>query len=174
MNKKIIIITLVLIAVIFVGTVFYYNVIINNRNSQITSLNNQVENLNNEVSNLTAQVSNLINMTRSNENITFVNVNSYVAGTGYGEYNWTLSLDLENTGSASAIINNIIIEGKSYSSINPVPIVTPSIQNGYALSPNQSVTITLKDADSTLAPSDDSTVYVLTAVGNSYSYYFGS
>jgi outer membrane murein-binding lipoprotein Lpp len=173
MNKKIMAVV-VLIALLFVGTIFYYNGELNDKNSKIASLNNQIANLNSQISNLTSQVRNLINMTRTNENITFINVNWYTAGTGYGEYDWTLSLALENIGNATAIINNVIINGQSYSSFKPIPIVTPSIQNGYALSPNQSVTIIMQGSNSSNAPSSDSYVYVLTAIGNSYSYYLGS
>jgi hypothetical protein len=176
MNKKIIAIT-ILIAILFVsaiaGTIFYYNGVATDRNSKIASLNNQIAKLNSKISNLTAQINNLMNMSRTNENITFINVSWYAFGNFYGAIiNWTLSLDLKNTGNTSAIINNIIINGQSYSSYNPVPIVTPSIKNGYELSPNQSVTITMQSSNSASALSDDSYIYVLTAIGNSYSYYY--
>ena len=176
MNKKIIAISF-LIAILFVGTIFYYNGELNGKNSKTASLNNQIAKLNSQISNLTAQVSNLMNMSRTNENITFINVNFYAFGNFNGEiYNWTLSLDLKNNGNTTAIINNIIINGQSYSSFNPNSIVTPSIQNGYALPPNQRVTITLQDTNSATTSAsilhDDSYIYVLTAIGNSYSYYY--
>ena len=62
MNKKIIAVS-VLIAILFVsaiaGTIFYYNGVVNDRNSQIASLNNEIANQNAQISNLTAQVENL-------------------------------------------------------------------------------------------------------------------
>ena len=178
MNKKIVIAVSVLIAVLFVsaiaGTIVYYNAVVNDRNSKIASLNNQIANLTSQVSNLTAQIITLMNMSRTNENITFVNVNFYAFSNfnNFGEFNWTLSLDLKNAGNTTAIINDIVINGQSYSSFSPVPIVTPSIQNGYELSPNQIVTITMQGTNPASALGDNSTIYVLTAIGNSYSYYY--
>ena len=62
MNKKIIVIS-VLIAILFVGaiagTMFYYNGIVNGRNSKINSLNTQIANLNNKIANLNNQITNL-------------------------------------------------------------------------------------------------------------------
>jgi hypothetical protein len=62
MNKKIIAIS-VLIAILFVGaiagTMFYYNGVVNDKNSKIVSLNTQIANQNNEIANLTSQISNL-------------------------------------------------------------------------------------------------------------------
>jgi len=62
MNKKTIVIY-ALIAILFAGTIFYYRWVINDGNSQITSLNSQITNHNNEIakqkneiSNLTAQI----------------------------------------------------------------------------------------------------------------------
>jgi hypothetical protein len=167
MNKKIISLSVLIVVILFVGAIFYYNGVVNDKNSQIILLNQIIAEENSQISNLTAQVSNLLNMTRTNENITFTNFNSYSLGIG-NSYNWTLTLDLKNIGNVTAIINNIIINGKSYSSFNPVPIVTPSIQNGFELSPNQSVEITLKNTNSTSAPHYGTYVYVLTARGNSY------
>jgi len=172
MNIKIIAVS-VLIATLFVsaiaGTIFYYNSVVNDRNSKIASLNNQVKNLTSEVQNFTAQVGYLLNMTRSNENLICTNA---VVGSGYNRvsWNWTVTLGLENTGNATAIINDIVINGQSYSSFSPVPIVTPSIKNGYALLPNQSVTITIQETNSTSTPFQGSAeIYVLTAIGNSLS-----
>ena len=59
MNKKIIAIS-VLIAILvvsaFVGTLFYFNGVVNDRNSKIASLNTQIANLNNEITNLSSQL----------------------------------------------------------------------------------------------------------------------
>jgi len=62
MNKKVIAVS-VLIAILFAGTisgtVFYYNGITKDRNSEIASLNNKITNLNTKISNLTVQLTNL-------------------------------------------------------------------------------------------------------------------
>jgi hypothetical protein len=62
MNKKafmgIVAILLILVAAVS-GTIFYYDGVLNEKNSKIVSLNNQVVSLSSEVSNLTAQYSNL-------------------------------------------------------------------------------------------------------------------
>jgi hypothetical protein len=59
MNKKLIAISVLVEAILFVsvlgGMIFYYNV----RTSKIASLNNEIANLNNEEANLTSQISNL-------------------------------------------------------------------------------------------------------------------
>ena len=60
MNKKIIVISFLLVAILvvsaFVGTIFYYNGVVNDRNSKIASLNSQIANLNNEITNLSSQM----------------------------------------------------------------------------------------------------------------------
>jgi outer membrane murein-binding lipoprotein Lpp len=65
MNKKIIasvfLMTILFVSAI-VGTLTYYNGVVNKKNSEIVLLNNQIENLNNEVSNLSAQVANLTSL----------------------------------------------------------------------------------------------------------------
>ena len=62
MNKKIIALS-VLIAILFVGsiagTIFYYNGVVNNRDSRITNLNREITTLNSQISTLTEQVANL-------------------------------------------------------------------------------------------------------------------
>ncbi len=62
MNKKIKAVS-VLIIILFVstiaGTIFYYNGVVSDRNSEIASLNNQIVNQNNEIANLTSQISNI-------------------------------------------------------------------------------------------------------------------
>lgn len=71
MNKRIMAIS-VLIAILFVGsiagTIFYYNGIVNDKNSkitlmktQITNHNNEIENLTNETNDLTNEITNLTN-----------------------------------------------------------------------------------------------------------------
>jgi archaellum component FlaF (FlaF/FlaG flagellin family) len=142
MNKKIIIaIAVLLVAILFAGTIVYYNGVVNDKNSQI--------------SNLTAH---------TNENLTFINFDG-----GFNGNIWNMTFTLENTGNATAIINNIIIDGQPYSSINPVPTINPSIENGYALSPNQTVTITI-EGTSTQPFHMGGELYVLTAIGNSFSH----
>jgi outer membrane murein-binding lipoprotein Lpp len=61
MNKKIVIVVSVLIVAIlvvsaFAGTVFYFNGVVNDRNSKIALLNTQIANLNNEITNLSSQM----------------------------------------------------------------------------------------------------------------------
>jgi len=179
MNKKIIAIS-VLIAILFVsaitGTIVYYNVVVNQKDSQIANQNNEIANLNRQISNLTAQVGNLINMTRAKENLICTNSDIVSAYKPSSDFSWTITLTLENSGNATAIINNIILNGQSYGSYNPTPTINPSIQNGYALSPSQSVTITIQDTNSStgLGANHGVQAYVLTAIGNSYSIYIGS
>ena len=104
MNKKIISLSVLIVAILFVGAIFYYNGVVNDKNSQIILLNQIIAEENSQISNLTAQVSNLLNMTRTNENISFTNFDSYSLGIG-NSYSWTLTLDLKNTGNVTAIIN---------------------------------------------------------------------
>lgn len=115
---------------------------------------------------------------QANEKITFVNVDylSYGAPTQSNyNYKWILTLNLKNTGNTNAIITNIIMDGQPYSSFNPIPIVNPPIENGYVLSPNQNVTITIQGTNTTTAPNvyAGRMIYVVTATGN-YSTYVGS
>ena len=166
-----VLIVVIVISVLFVsaiaGTILYYNGEVNQKNSQIASLNNQVANLSNQISNLTDQ---LIKTTAANENLTFFNFTGFSGLQGNG---WNMTFILQNIGNATAIINNIIIDGQTYSSINPIPTVNPSIENGYALSPNQSVTITIHGS----SPNpfhNGGKLYVLTAIGNSYLFYLSS
>jgi uncharacterized protein YxeA len=58
MNKKTVVIY-VMIAILFAGTIFYYNWVANDRNSQIASLNTQITNHNNEIANQKNEISNL-------------------------------------------------------------------------------------------------------------------
>ena len=184
MNKKIIIAISVLIAILFVsaiaGTIVYYNGVVNDKNSHIASLNNQMGNLNSQISNLTAQVSLLTNMTRTNRSLISAEQNPqlylYVGEGSYGDgWNWTIILELENIGNTPVTINNMDINGQPYSSYNPVPTINPSIKNGYTLSPNQSVTITIQVINQPLALYQGTNeLYVLTTMGNSLEVYLGS
>lgn len=115
---------------------------------------------------------------QAHEVITFVNVDylSYGAPTQKNyNYKWILTLNLKNTGNTNATITNIIMDGQPYSSFNPIPIVNPSIENGYVLSPNQNVTITVQGTNTTTAPNvyAGRMIYVVTVTGN-YSTYVGS
>jgi hypothetical protein len=108
------------------------------------------------------------------ENLTFSNVTGNSLGIG-DSYNWTLTFTLTNTGNKPAIIDNITIDGHPYNSYDPVPAISPSIENGYSLLPNQSVKITMKETNSTSQPFHENVpLNVFTQSGNSYSYYFGS
>ena len=91
-------------------------------------------------------------------------------------WDWNLSLNIKNTGNTNAVINNIAINGQSYSSFNPIPTVNPPIKNGYALSPNQDVTITIQGTNTSTVPTfhKDSVINVETVIGNSYSTLLGS
>lgn len=59
--NKIIIALSVLIAILFVGTIFYYNGLVNDQTSKINSLNSQIANLNNEIANLNNEITNSSN-----------------------------------------------------------------------------------------------------------------
>lgn len=115
---------------------------------------------------------------QAHEEITFVDVDylSYGAPTQKNYNNkWILTLNLKNTGNTNAIITNVIMDGQPYSSFNPLPIVNPPIENGYVLSPNQNVTITIQGTNTTTAPNvyAGRMIYVVTATGN-YSTFVGS
>jgi hypothetical protein len=115
---------------------------------------------------------------QTREKITFVDVDYLSYGTptqSNYNYNWTLSLNLKNTGNTNATITNIIMDGQPYSGFKPVPIVNPSIENGYILYPNQNVTITIQGTNTTIAPNvyAGRMIYVVTAIGN-YSTVVGS
>jgi hypothetical protein len=175
MNKRIVAVS-VLAAVLFVsaiaGTIVYYNSKVASLNSQILNQNIEIENLTSQISNLTAQMRSSKNNTSSYEKLTIDKVVSSSLGIDT-IYNWSVTLDITNTGNSTAIINNVIIGGQSYSSFNPVPTVNPSIKNGYSLAPKQSITITIREINSTANPKLYLTTEfdVLTAIGNSYSYY---
>ena len=59
MNKKIVAVS-ILIAILFVsviaGTIVYYNILVNDRNSKIASLNSEIVHLNDEVTDLSSQI----------------------------------------------------------------------------------------------------------------------
>jgi cell division protein FtsL len=75
-------ISALIVAILFVsaitGTIFYYNGIIDSKNSKITSLNNEIANLKNEMANLTSQISNLkgqvANLSGQVTNLTSANI----------------------------------------------------------------------------------------------------
>ena len=111
------------------------------------------------------------NYVQAHEEITFVDVDylSYGAPTQKNySYKWMLTLDLKNTGNTNATITNIIMDEQSYDSFNPIPIVNPPIENGYVLSPNQNVTITMQGTNTTTTPNvyAGRMIYVVTATGN--------
>jgi hypothetical protein len=115
---------------------------------------------------------------QTREKITFVDVDYLSYGTptqNNYNYKWTLSLNLKNTGNTNATITNIIMDGQPYRSFSPIPIVNPSIENGYILYPNQNVTITIQGTNTTIAPNvyAGRMIYVVTAIGN-YSTVVGS
>jgi cell division protein FtsL len=63
MSKLRVVLTALIIAVLFVsaiaGTIFYYNGVVDRKNSEIASLNTQLQQQNNEIANLTSQISSL-------------------------------------------------------------------------------------------------------------------
>ena len=67
MKKKIIAVSVLIVATLFVcaiaGTIFYYNGVVNDKNSKIASLNNEIANLNSQISNLKGQLTNLTGQT---------------------------------------------------------------------------------------------------------------
>jgi hypothetical protein len=115
------------------------------------------------------------------ENITFVNVNTlsfsgnYPDNPSLSNWNWTLTLDLKNTGNVNTSINNIIIDGKSYTDYSSTTI-NPSIEKGYYLSPLQNVTITIQGTNTPTPPNFHmgKEILVITALGTNYSYIIGS
>jgi len=115
------------------------------------------------------------------ENITFVDVN-HLSYSGHSNdnpslsnWNWTLTLDLKNTGNINTSINNIVIDGKSYTDYSSTTI-NPSIENGYNLSPLQNVVITIQGTNTSTPPNfhTGKEILVITAMGNNYSYILGS
>ena len=100
----------------------------------------------------------------------------YTGESSYGHgWNSTIKLYLENIGVGPATISDFVINGKSYSSYTPVPSVNPSIENGYTLSPFQSITFTIKLINQ-LFPlyHGANELYVLTTDGQSLRIYLGS
>lgn len=115
------------------------------------------------------------------EKITFVDVNHlsysvrYPDNPSLSNWNWTLTLDLKNTGNTNASINNIIIDGKSYTDYSSTTI-NPSMEKGYNLSPLQNVIITIQDTNTPTPPNFHAgkEIIVETEMGNNYSYILGS
>jgi hypothetical protein len=107
----------------------------------------------------------------ANENLASTDVHG-----GSGPGGWNMTFTLQNSGANTATITNIIIDGTPYRSMNPVPVIIPAIENGYALPPTQSVTITIQ-VQGNNSPNpfhNGGTVYVVTAIGNSYLIYTSS
>jgi hypothetical protein len=111
------------------------------------------------------------------ENITFVDVNHlsysghYHDNPSLSNWNWTLTLSLKNTGNMNASINNIIIDGKSYTDYSSTTI-HPSLEKGYNLSALQNVVITIQGTNTSAPPNFHAgkEILVITAMGNNYSY----
>ena len=100
----------------------------------------------------------------------------YTGESSYGHgWNSTIKLYLENIGVGPATISDFVINGKSYSSYTPVPTVNPSIENGYTLSPFQSITFTIKLINQPFPLYQGANeLYVLTTDGQSLRIYLGS
>jgi hypothetical protein len=111
--------TALIVTVLFVsaiaGIVFYYNGVLNDKNSKIDSLNNEITNQNNEIANLTSQISNLTsqvtNLTTSANLKTALNVTDEQAYTtdvigvvdsNYPFHNMYISGSVTNIGKAIA------------------------------------------------------------------------
>jgi hypothetical protein len=169
MNKKIIAISFFLVVILFVSvvavTIIYYNSAVSDKNSKTPTPTPVPTPTPSPTMQPIPTYSPTINS--PNENLTFINFNG---SNGIQVEGWVMTFTLQNTGNTIAIINNIIIDGQSYSSINPVPTVNPPIQNGYALSPNQTVTITIHGTPPPPFHKGDK-LYVVTAIGNSYLFY---
>ncbi len=100
----------------------------------------------------------------------------YTGEGGNGQsWNSTIKLYLENVGGGPSTISDFVINGKSYSSYTPVPSVNPSIENGYTVSPFQSITFTIKLINQPSALYQGANeLYVLTKDGQSLKIYLGS
>jgi hypothetical protein len=100
----------------------------------------------------------------------------YTGESSYGHgWNSTIKLYLENIGGGPATITDFVINGNSYSSYVPMPTVNPSIENGYTVSPFQSVTFTIKLINQPAALyQGGNELYVLTKDGQSLRIYLGS
>lgn len=89
--------------------------------------------------------------------------------------NWNFTVYVQNVGNTNATIANVIIGGQPYKNVNPTPLVSPSIENGYILQPNQNVTIAIQDftAPQNLQQGNHQ-VYFVTASGNSYEFWLAT
>jgi hypothetical protein len=116
----------------------------------------------------------LTSLLRPNGNLIASNLNVGEGTYGQG-WNWTISFDLENTGNTAITINNMLINGQVYSSINPAPLITPSIKNGFTLSPDQTVTMSILVVNQPKALYQGTNdLYLITTMGNSLRIYLGS
>jgi hypothetical protein len=91
----------------------------------------------------------------------------------YAGNNWNMTFTLENTGNTTSTITDLIIDGQSYKDLNPIPTINPSIETGYVLTVNQTVTITIQGTSANPFHSG-ATLYVVTASGNRYLSYLSS
>jgi len=100
----------------------------------------------------------------------------YTGESSYGHgWNSTIKLYLQNVGGGPATISDFVINGKSYSSYTPVPTVNPSIENGYTVTPFQSITFTIKLINQPFPLYHGANeLYVLTTDGQSLRIYLGS
>ncbi len=156
MNKKIIIAISVLIAILFIsaiaGTIFYYNGVVNDKNSKIASLSTQMANQNNEIANLTSQIDQEQNLTNPHM-VTQLGVteigNSSAIGQPYawGAY-WRLfiqgaAFNMGNSTAYNAGLNVIAYSGTGLLEINmTVPFV-----NGYNYGTNSAIVSALANPD---------------------------
>ena len=104
------------------------------------------------------------------ENLTIIPVTSAQCNS-----NWNFTVYVQNVGNTTATVTNVIIGGQPYKNINPTPLVSPSIENGYTLQPNQNVTIVIQDftAPQNLQQGNHQ-VYFVTASGNSYEFWLAA
>jgi hypothetical protein len=96
MSKLRVTITALIITVLFVssiaGTIFYYNGVVNQKDSEISSLNNQIANLTSQISSLNDEIANLTtaNLNASlvvgeySDTTNFLNLDGSVANVGEG------------------------------------------------------------------------------------------
>jgi outer membrane murein-binding lipoprotein Lpp len=105
MNKKIIALSALIVAMLFVisiaGTIFYYNGVVSDKNSKIELMNSQIANLNSQISDLKSQVANL------NGQITNLTSANLVTALGITEVQYNSGHDMTNP----APFNHLYIAG---------------------------------------------------------------
>jgi hypothetical protein len=132
MNKKIIAIAVLVVAILFVstiaGTIFYYNSVLNDKNSQIALLNSQVANQNNEIANLNNQITN----SSSQANLTPPNLATALGATEIASnpYNrlW-ISGSVTNTGADTAFKAGLHVVAYAANGTLEVSITVPLNNN---------------------------------------------